>query len=118
MNLSAGDLYFIGERDLLTGLETTYFKIGRVKESRDGDAESRLGEHQTGNPRALSLLKVVKAPAISDLEAMVHNQFATARVRGEWFELTADQLDAAIKVAEQRAQEQFDHVAEIGRAHV
>jgi len=116
VNLKQGDLYFIGEHDLLTGAVSSYYKIGLVKESRTGDSEDRLGEHQTGNPRHLSVIKVVTAPAISNLESMVHDQFATSRIRGEWFEFSPDELAGAIVVAQDLADDQAAHVGELTAA--
>ncbi|MEY3340094.1 MAG: hypothetical protein RLZZ269_5 [Actinomycetota bacterium] len=110
MNLKKGDLYFIGERDLLTGAGSAYFKIGLVKASRRGDSENRLGEHQTGNPRQLSVVEIVTAPAISDLEKRLHHEFATDRILGEWFEFTAEALDSAVRTAQALAAEQWDHI--------
>lgn len=116
MNLNQGDLYFIGEQDVLSGAVSPYYKIGLVKESRDGDAEDRLGEHQTGNPRALFVHHAVSAPAVSDLEATVHDTFATSRIMGEWFEFGAGGLDGAIAAAEALAAEQREHLAALEAA--
>ena len=62
MKLIAGEIYFIGEKDLKTGLDTKYFKIGIVREGAKGPrtSEERLLEHQTGNPRRLYLRDIVK----------------------------------------------------------
>lgn len=92
MNLTSGDLYFIRERDVLSGAEFDYYKIGLVKHSRQGDAGARLDEHQTGNPRQLLIVDQVSAPAISEFEKAVHHWFAPHRVLGEWFVLTPGQL--------------------------
>jgi hypothetical protein len=40
MKLTPGEIYFIGEKDLKTGLDTSYCKIGIV---RDGAAMSLVG---------------------------------------------------------------------------
>ena len=111
MNLNQGDLYFIGERDVLTGTVSPYYKIGLVKESRDGDSEDRLSEHQTGNPRSLFVHHAVTAPAVSDLEATMHDLHATARILGEWFEFGDEGLPDAIAVAESLAAEQRENLA-------
>ena len=49
--LKPGKLYFLGEKDLLTGEHTKYVKIGLVYGEKDVSA--RIKEHQTGNPRAI-----------------------------------------------------------------
>ena len=38
MKLVAGTLYFISEVDVLTGQKFDFYKIGLVKESRQGDS--------------------------------------------------------------------------------
>ena len=49
--LKSGKLYFLGEKDLLTGEHTKYVKIGLVYGEKE--ISERILEHQTGNPRAI-----------------------------------------------------------------
>ncbi len=49
--LKPGKLYFLGEKDLLTGEHTKYIKIGLVYGEKDVSARTK--EHQTGNPREI-----------------------------------------------------------------
>ena len=105
MNLALGELYFIGETDLLTKKETAYVKIGLVREVNDRTSQSRATEHQTGNPRQLHVAKVVKAHAISEVENIVHKLYAPHRISGEWFHFTPSELKAAISTAEALAEE-------------
>ena len=109
MNLKSGELYFINEVDVLTGIASDFYKIGLVKDSRQGDAANRLDEHQTGNPRKLVIVECVEAAAISDLEKSVHNRFATRRILGEWFVFTEEELAAVIAVARNLSTEQSAH---------
>jgi len=98
MKLTAGEIYFVGERDFKTKEETPYVKIGIVREGAKGPrtSEERLLEHQTGNPRELFLRDVIVTPAVEEVETRLHKYFATEAVSGEWFIFTPDLLDAAI----------------------
>lgn len=110
MNLKPGTLYFISEHDVLTGKSSNYYKIGLVKASRQGDSLDRADEHQTGNPRELRVHATVDSVAISSLENIMHDLYASQRVLGEWFDLTPVQLKAAIADATAHAAEQKKHV--------
>ena len=107
MKLTAGEIYFIGEKDLKTGLHTSYCKIGIVREGAKGSRSSdeRLLEHQTGNPRKLFLRDVVQAPAVEEIETRVHRIFAPLRVHGEWLDLTDDQYREALEMTHQMSKE-------------
>ena len=106
MKLVPGTLYFISEVDVLTGQKFDYYKIGLVKESRQGDAFDRAGEHQTGNPRRLEVRHTVESPAINDLETLMHDLYATERIFGEWFVLPGNHLKKAISKAQKIAEQQ------------
>ncbi|MEN9846406.1 MAG: hypothetical protein RIS36_1553 [Pseudomonadota bacterium] len=107
MKLTAGEIYFIGEKDLKTGLTTSYCKIGIVRDGAKGDRSSdeRLLEHQTGNPRKLFLRDVVRAPAAEEIETRVHRIFAPLRVNGEWLDLADDQYREALEMTYQMSKE-------------
>ena len=106
MKLVAGTLYFISELDVLTGQTFDYYKIGLVKDSRQGDSLDRAGEHQTGNPRRLAVRHTVKTPAINDLETLMHDLYATERIFGEWFVLPGNSVKKAVAKAEELAAQQ------------
>jgi len=106
VKLVAGTLYFISEVDVLTGQEFDYYKIGLVKDSRQGDAFDRAGEHQTGNPRRLAVRYTVNTPAINDLETLMHDLYATERIFGEWFVLPRNSVKKAVAKAEELAAQQ------------
>lgn len=107
MKLTAGEIYFIGEKDLKSGVNTSFFKIGIVREGAKGprSSEERLLEHQTGNPRKLYLRDVIKTPVVEEIETRVHRIFAPLRVNGEWLELTQAQYQEALKMTLEMATE-------------
>jgi len=85
MKLTGGEIYFLGEKDLKTGKDTNLVKIGLVREKESRDTWSRLLEHQTGNPRMLHVVEIVKTPVVERVETALLGIFATRRVSGEWF---------------------------------
>jgi hypothetical protein len=105
MKLTPGELYFIRERDKQTNEISRYVKIGLVKEKNDRAAKERALEHQTGNPRELLIHAVIKTPAISEIEKIVHGLFAPERVSGEWFDFSDVKLREAISTAQELANE-------------
>lgn len=98
MKLTGGEIYFIKEFDVLTKVETSYVKIGRVNEDEEEKRSSteRALEHQTGNPRKLSVFHVLETPLVSSVENKLHRYYAKNRISGEWFEMTPELLKAAI----------------------
>jgi hypothetical protein len=106
MKLVRGTLYFISEVDVLSGQTFDYYKIGLVKESRQGDSLDRAGEHQTGNPRRLIVRSEIETPAINDLETMMHDLYATERIFGEWFVLPGASFKKTVAKAQAVADEQ------------
>jgi hypothetical protein len=98
MKLTAGEIYFLGERDVKTKEVTAYIKIGIVRDGAKGPrtSEERLVEHQTGNPRELFLHDVIHTAAVEEIETRLHKSFAQNGVNGEWFQLTPMLLDEAV----------------------
>lgn len=97
MSIAAGEIYFIGEKDLRTKKFTDYYKVGIVRENAqklDRDSVNRLHEHQTGNPRELYIEHVQKSDLVELVETLLHKQFAPLGVRGEWMLLTKKELEA------------------------
>ena len=82
-----GVIYFVEEKDLLGYSTPNYVKIGLVKDNQIGrSAEDRKDEHQTGNPRPLFIAHSMETKAsVSKLEALIHQNLAIHRHRGEWF---------------------------------
>jgi hypothetical protein len=105
---NSGEIYFIQELDPHTKKHTNFVKIGLVRFADGRDSFSRLFEHQTGNPRPLSLSKnfVVETPAVDLVEAKLHQHFSKQRVHGEWFEFSdSKELKLAVKIAGEFAAE-------------
>ena len=105
-----GEVYFIGEVDRRTGRATPFVKIGIVQGNGkdERDSESRLKDHQTGNPRDLVLLHVSKTPSPYWVESGLHQRFSPARVRNEWYEIDPDELDRARELCERLAAETME----------
>lgn len=89
-----GEIYFIRERDYITGDVSPYVKIGLTRDDRVSAA--RQGDHQTGNPRELFLHHAEKVDMVQTVEKTLHWQFAAKRVTGEWFLLDNQALEEAV----------------------
>lgn len=72
-----------------------FYKIGC---SRDG-ADKRLKAMQTGNPYELELIFQCEVTDFMQAEAALHAYFKDNRVRGEWYRLTAEQVNNMKQVA-------------------
>ena len=116
MILTGGEIYFLGERDLKSGKDTGFVKIGLVREKDARDTESRLKEHQTGNPRQLHVVKVVKTPVVERVETTLHGRFATSRVSGEWFNFISTPVDNAISEANSLSKNAKTDLGDLSRA--
>ena len=119
MSQAAGEIYFIGEKDLRTKEFSQYFKVGIVRENSSNinrDSIERLSEHQTGNPRELYIESVVETELVELVETLLHKKFATLGVRGEWMMLTADELKQVKSEAELLAKEAKEIISDIQTA--
>ena len=119
MSQTAGEIYFIGEKDLRLNELTQYFKVGIVRENpenADRDSTQRLLEHQTGNPRALYINDVVKTNLVELVETLLHKKFAPLGVRGEWMKLTEPELEQVKKEAQALAEEAKGIIADLQKA--
>ena len=105
MKLTPGEIYFIGERDHLTGQQTSFYKIGIVRADDRRSSQDRLSEHQTGNPRPLFIHTIVETEVVERIETLLHRQFAQNRVVGEWFNFEDLKLEEAIRACTELAQE-------------
>lgn len=74
---------------------------GPVKIGHADDPELRLRNLQTAHYEPLRLLVIY--PGGSQLEAMLHEQFAKDRIRGEWFHPTDELERMVIKLRKQYA---------------
>ena len=119
MATAAGEIYFIGEKDLRSKEVTPYFKVGIVRENAenaDRDSTQRLLEHQTGNPRELYIESVVKTDHVELVETLLHKKFAPLGVRGEWMLLSATELEQVQKEAKALAKEAAEITADLQKA--
>ena len=119
MSAVAGEIYFIGEKDLRLKEVTPYFKVGIVRENpenADRDSTQRLLEHQTGNPRELYIESVVKTHLVELVETLLHKKFAPLGVRGEWMLLNASELAEVQKAAQNLAKEASEITSDIEKA--
>ena len=78
-------LYFIHEEG-----NVTQFKIGFT-----ANLEQRLSSLQTGNPRNLVVYKTIPNSSIKKEKEMQHF-FASYHIRGEWYQITCDMIDAVV----------------------
>jgi hypothetical protein len=68
---------------------------GLVKIGCSTGIERRLMYLQTGTPHELTLLGVIETDHPRELERQLHKRFADRRRRGEWFELSEDEIISA-----------------------
>lgn len=115
--MTIGEIYFICERDRMSGQHSMYVKIGLVK-SIERNSETRLLDHQTGNPRDLVLRHMVRTPSPYWVERGLHQRLGRKRVRGEWFILADDELLESIALAEGLAEEAFRYSVVLEEAEV
>ena len=113
MKLTPGWLYFMRERDHVTGDISAYVKIGLTRDDRT--SESRKGDHQTGNPREIIVIEELVSPAISELETQMHARHAIDRITGEWFALNETQLSDAYLLAQKLAKNLEKHLPSLQR---
>lgn len=101
MDENFGEVYLLGEVELGSSTRTPFVKIGLVRaNAKNRTAEDRLSEHQTGNPRHIVELAVLKTADADRVETLLHKMFASWRVSGEWFNLQDDRLDDVLSVGE------------------
>jgi hypothetical protein len=97
--LHPGEVYFIREIDVLSGVPLDYVKIGLVRHDRDSSTRSK--EHQTANPRDLDLICAIRTDCVGSVEKYLHWRYLRDGVRGEWFKFDTPRLEEAIRYAEE-----------------
>ena len=105
MKYDPGKIYFIKESSQNSN-DFPLVKIGLVYNDRS--PYERLKDHQTGNPRRLSLSDeyIVETDAVSFVEAQLHNRFSAKRVLGEWLRFESEKdLTVAISKADELSKE-------------
>lgn len=94
---ASGFVYIIGELDH-AGTPTDLYKIGIVRDSETNrTVEDRLADHQTGNPRELYVAHSEPSHLVERVETLIHGEFATSRVGGEWLHLPHEALSQLIR---------------------
>lgn len=111
ISLDPGTIYFIGERDLISGEETPYVKIGLTKLDRTG--EEREEDLKTGNPRELFVKHEEYVPLVHSVERALRYEFRLQNVLLEWHVFHSDspkKLSAAIALCKNLGREFADYV--------
>ena len=101
METTQGEIYFVREQEV-NGF-SPYTKIGLIKYTEDRDSQSRIGEHQTGNPRPLIVFRFVPTFCVTAAETYMHRKYASYRFHGEWFQLSESQILEAVDFCESLA---------------
>ena len=100
-------VYFIYEDPFASGLDVDsdiesvmrQNRIIFVKEFKVGESNKpleRVRNLQTGNPRQLYIYKVIECATkerAKALEEIIHQRLSHRRNRGEWFNVTKDEID-------------------------
>lgn len=71
-----------------------YYKIGTTT----GDIRKRLAAVQVGNPFEITIVHFIPTDQPSRAEKFFHLKFGNKRIRNEWFELTAADVDWLKKI--------------------
>lgn len=66
---------------------TGMYKIGKAK-----NPQARFSSLQTGNPGQLDLICTISSDSTSILEHNIHQRFINKHVRGEWFNLSDEDV--------------------------
>jgi hypothetical protein len=105
MKTTPGQIYFLKEKDYLTGEMSPYVKIGLVRDDKETD--KRIKEHQTGNPRQIVDYATLSMRFVEHAETLLHYTFGEFWITGEWFKLTEEQIVRAITDCERINTEQL-----------
>jgi hypothetical protein len=72
------------------------YKIGYTKRK----VEERIREFKTGNTAVFSIIEVFNSKWGTKIESHLHKYFKSSKIRGEWFDLTDDDLDKWLDLCE------------------
>ena len=113
-----GSLYFLRDVDYLTGQKGPYVKIGIVR--KDKTTESRIKEHQTGNPRDIfDEHTLADVPFVEALETHLHYHFNEYWIAGEWFNMDESFVKKEVlKEAKRLRKEQLKFEEQINSADI
>ena len=107
ITLKPGFIYFLRERDVLSGETFEYVKIGKT--DFDRPVAKRISDHQTGNPRLILDHSSYQVSSIDTVETHLHHAFSENRVLGEWFRMDESTLQSAIDEGRRIDQEVVSH---------
>jgi hypothetical protein len=102
-----GKVYLVGIPD-----EDRY-KIGWTR----GAIDKRIAPLQTGNPKKIEVIHLFETEHYLNVETWMHNQFATKRMEGEWFELSDEDIKAFLILCKQ-GHETFKVLKEMGNPFI
>ena len=89
--------FLLSESGVEIGSNVYFISDGEnIKIGKANNPEKRLAQLQTGNPRALRLLNVIKCETENDafeLESFLHTILQSTHLNGEWFHLPIERLD-------------------------
>ena len=89
-----GYVYLIGEKD-----NPGKFKIGST---RSNDISKRLKQLQTGSSSELYIKDYFETSHPFKLEKMLHNNFKSSNLIGEWFELKENDINDFKSICEEK----------------
>ncbi len=72
------------------------YKIGFTR----GDPKKRLKALSTGNPHKMEIINVFETNFNTKLEANLHQQFKSKKIKNEWFMLDKDDVDNFMETCE------------------
>tara|TARA_B100000035_G_scaffold40211_1_gene30320 strand:+ start:1118 stop:2164 length:1047 start_codon:yes stop_codon:yes gene_type:complete len=101
--MTAGNVYLLRDRCLLTNSVSDYLKIGKSVNATN----TRISQHQTGNPRVIFDVGTTTFPYMTNAETYLHHWFSEDRIHGEWFDIDATRMTAEVlpKIADLLAEQ-------------
>lgn len=69
--------------------ENKFYKIGFTKRS----VSLRISELETGNASNLEIVNTFRSKWGPKIERLLHSHFRKGRIRGEWFNISDDDID-------------------------
>lgn len=107
--LQKGILYFLKLEDPAGGTVPPFYKIGITT----GTLDKRINTLQTGNPYKIVPHHTMEVEGAEFVERHLHSLYSSKRRMLEWFEFTSEEIEEAIEVAKDYAQQFSDLVVEI-----
>ena len=71
--------------------------LGQVKIGVSENPERRKKSLQTGSPHKLTIVATRKSSHATQLEEALHNRWEEYHMRGEWFDIPKDELNALVQ---------------------